>query len=242
MMNLIINKYLLNINVKKTHLFLPLFAMLLITANIGTNIFAQRLVDFNIMGINFTVGGGIFIFPISFFIIDTVTEYYGFKVASLLIFMNVFALFICTFCFWYTMQITPTNAGLTDVHYKFIINPFHRAFLATACSVLSAYLLNCYLIDKLKKYFNGRQMFFRLMLATTFAELFYSFVWVTVDMAGNITLAQFYTIIGSNFIVKVAFQAASTPFTYLIVSYLRKIDENELILVKNPFNSATNEA
>lgn len=241
-MTSIMNRYLSDIQVKKTHMFLPVFAMLLITANIGTNIFAQRLVDFNFIGISFTVGGGIFIFPITFFIIDTVTEYYGFKVASFLIFINVFALAVCTFCFWYTMQIPPTNASLTDAHYKFIINPFHRAFLATACSVLSAYLLNCYLIDRLKKYFNGRQMFFRLMLATTFAELFYSFVWVTVDMAGNITLAQFYTIIGSNFVVKVIFQAASTPFTYLIVGYLRKIDENELVYVKDPFKKVQNEA
>ncbi len=234
-MYLYINKYISDIEVKKTHLLIPIFAMLLITANIGTNIFAQRLVDFEIIGFNFTVGGGIFIFPLTFFIIDTVTEYYGFKVASFLIFFNVFALAICTFCFWYTMQIPTNYSALTDKHYQFIINPFHRAFLATACSVLTAYMLNCYLIDKLKKYFNGRQMFFRLMLATTFAELFYSFIWVSVDMLGNITMEQFSTIIGSNFILKVVFQAATTPFTFAIVNFLRKIDENELVKVKNPF-------
>lgn len=218
--------YIQDIEVRKTHLFLPLFAMLLIMSNIGTNLFAQRIVDFDIFGFTLTVGGGIFIFPISFFIIDTVTEYYGFKIATILIFFNVFVLGFSTFCFWYTMQISPHNSSLTEPHYNYIINPFHRAFLATACSVLSAYLLNCYLIDKLKNYFNGRQMFFRLMIATTFAELFYSFVWVTVDLAGKITLEQFYTIIGSNFIVKVVFQAASTPITFVIVNYLKKIDEN----------------
>lgn len=66
-MNSIINRYLSDIQIKKTHLFLPIFAMLLITANIGTNIFAQRLVDFNFLGVNFTVGGGIFLFPIILF-------------------------------------------------------------------------------------------------------------------------------------------------------------------------------
>ena len=85
-------------------------------------------------------------------------------------------------------------------------------------------------------------MFFRLMLATTFAELIFSIVWVSVGMIGHISLEQFYTIIGSNFIMKIVFQAAATPFTYLTVSYLRKIDENELVIVKDSFNTATNEA
>lgn len=232
-------KYLVDVELKRTHLLLPLFAMILISANISTNICAQRLINFDIFGFSLTVGGGIFIFPLSFFIIDTVTEYYGFKIATFLIFFNVFALALTTICFWYTMQI-PTNLNNSDIdeHYKIIINPFHRAFFATACSVLTAYMLNCYLIDRLKKFFNGKQMFFRLMLATTFAELFYSFVWVTVDMLGNVTLEQFSTIIGSNFLVKVLFQAASTPFTFLIVRYLSKIDKNDLVKAKNPFLKA----
>lgn len=236
-MFLFMKKYLQDVEVKKTHLLLPIFAMCLITANIGTNLFAQRLVSFELLGFNFTVGGGIFIFPVSFFIMDTVTEYYGFKTATFLIFFNVFALALCTFFFWYTMQVSAINPDIVDNHYKYIINPFHRAFLATACSVLTAYLLNCYLIDRLKKYFNGKKMFFRLMLATTFAELLYSVVWVTVDMAGKVTLDQFSTIVGSNFLVKLVFQAASTPLTYLIVCYLRSIDENEIVVLDKKFDN-----
>jgi queuosine precursor transporter len=226
-----------DIEVKRAHLYLPLFAMLLIMSNIGTNIFAQRLVSFDVFGFTLTVGGGIFIFPISFFIIDTVTEYYGFKIATAMIFFNVFALAFSAFCFWYTMQISPMDLKSNQEHYKFIIEPFYRAFFATACSVLTAYILNCYLIARLKIFFKGKKMFLRLMLATTFAELFYSFVWVTVDMLEKVTLEQYSTIIGSNFIVKVVFQALSTPFTALIVTFLAKIDKNDFIKVKNPFES-----
>lgn len=223
-----------DVELKRTHLYLPIFAMLLIMSNIGTNIFAQRLVSFDIMGFAFTVGGGIFIFPISFFIIDTVTEYYGFKIATAMIFFNVIALGFCTLCFFYTMQIQPSNS-LVNEHYKSIIIPFYRAFFATACSVLTAYLLNCYLIARLKIFFKGKKMFLRLMLATTFAELFYSFVWVSVDMLGNVTLQQFSTIIGSNFVVKIVFQAISMPFTWLIVNYLIRIDNSSNIVVGSPF-------
>lgn len=232
-----INTAFQNIEMKKSDLILPLFAMIFCAAHIGTNLYSSRLVSFHFFNVTFTVGGGIFIFPLTFFVLDTVTEYFGMTKAILLVFFNIITLFILTFCFWYVQRIPTNNADIINEHYKAVTEPFVRAFFATTLSNIVGYVFNILFLDKMRKKFgiSGRVMFYRLVFVTAIAEIIYSLVWVTVYMIGKVNLDLLSQIIGSNFLVKVFFQILSTPFTIVIVNLLRRIDNRETLTVENPF-------
>lgn len=230
-----IQKKLYNLEVRKTDLLLPLFGMIFIAANIGTNIFALRMISFSFNDLSFIVGGGIFIFPITFFTLDTITEYYGFNKAMLIVIFNLIALLMVSFCIFYTLHIATNNSFINDEHYQAVLSPFLRSFFATSGSCIVGYFINCLILDRLKVYFNGRWMIFRLIFATTIAEIIYSVVWNFIYMSGHVTMDIMTQVIGSNFIVKLFFQIISTPFTFIIVSILKKFDNNDSLMVENPF-------
>lgn len=225
------------IEMKTTDLLLPFFGMLFIAAHIGTNIYAARLISFNIFGLDLTVGGGIFIFPLTFFILDTVTEYYGATKAILLVIFNIITLGVLCVGFFYTQSIPTNNSNIINEHYKLVSHPFIRAFFATSLSGIVGYIFNILFLDKMREKFGtgGKVMFYRLLFVTAFAEIIYSFVWVSVDMIGNVDMHRFSQIVGSNFIVKIVFQMLSIPFTIAIVRVLNKIDNRETLKVENPF-------
>jgi hypothetical protein len=82
----------------------------------------------------------------------------------------------------------------------------------------------------------GRRLLFRLLIATTIAEFFYSIIWASVDLGYILAVPQIAQIAGVNLLIKVFFQMITYFPTRIIVGILSRYDrlkEKEFSFVKN---------
>lgn len=196
--------------------------MLLVTLNTTSNIMAGRIIPIDLLGLNLILPGGIIAFPATFFLLDIVTEYYGYKNARRLVFLNlmcqgIFSLLI-TLILSFNTNISPEK----EAAFQSVLNTSLLIFIAFFCASLVADIFNCKLMAKWKLYTNGKHLWIRAFGTTAIGELLFSVVWVAIFFAGTLPSSEMISIISSQYAIKLMYEVLCLPLTYLAVFLLRK--------------------
>jgi uncharacterized integral membrane protein (TIGR00697 family) len=216
--------------------FLPLFGMLLFCVIILADLFANRLIVFHLLGKEILVNGGMITFPFTFFILDFITEHYHFETAKRVIIYNLICILFCCFITKFMLSVPSQSKLISDQSFDDVLNPFIRANIAVVVAGSFSYTFNSYILYKLKIFMRGRRLLFRLLIATTIAEFFYSIIWASVDLGYILAVPQIAQIAGVNLLIKVFFQMITYFPTRIIVGILSRYDrlkEKEFSFVKN---------
>ncbi|UTH74159.1 queuosine precursor transporter [Chromobacterium sp. IIBBL 290-4] len=207
--------------------------MLLVTLNTTSNIMAGRIIPAEVFGLNIILPGGIIAFPATFFLLDIVTEFYGYKNAKRLIWFNLicqgtFALLI-TLILSFKTSITPEK----DAAFQSSLGTSLLIFVAFFSASLVADTFNCKLMAKWKTYTNGKHLWVRAFGSTALGELLFSVVWVSIYFFGTLPSSQMMTIILSQYVIKLLYEAFCLPLTYLAVYLLKKHETYQPIRYEN---------
>jgi uncharacterized integral membrane protein (TIGR00697 family) len=193
-------------------------AAFFVTALVTSNIIAVKLVE--ISGRVFPAG--LVVFPLSYILGDVLTEVYGFRSARAVIWLG----FGCNLLAVAAIQIAialPAAPFYEDAAaYEQVLGTTWRIFAASLAAYVVGELVNAYVLARMKTATRGRFLWSRTIGSTIVGEGLDSLIFVTVAFAG--TGAGLVNPIVTTWAIKVGYETAATPLTYLLVNYLKRAE------------------
>lgn len=151
---------------------------------------------------NFIIPPAIFLYPISFILVDILNEFYGLKMARRTIFISFFANMIFVAGLWLTSTIPALPEwGLTEPYTSFV-NSIISVLLASSVSYLVSENINSFLLCKIKELTNSRYLFIRVITSTAIASVLDSIIFCMLAFYNVLSMEIIKTMIISQTIIK----------------------------------------
>jgi uncharacterized integral membrane protein (TIGR00697 family) len=192
-------------------------AALFVTCLLTANIMAAKLIV--VGGVVLTAG--IVIFPISYVIGDVLTEVWGYGAARRVIWLGFACNALMVAALWVGGQLPAAPFWKGQEAYETIFGVTPRLLVATFLAYLVGEFANAFVLAKLKLATQGRWLWTRTIGSTVVGQALDSVVFVTLAFAGVVPAGVLGHLITAQWIVKVAYEAAATPLTYLVVAWLK---------------------
>jgi uncharacterized integral membrane protein (TIGR00697 family) len=207
-------------------------ASLFVTCLITANIIAVKL----ILLFGFLVPAGIIVFPLSYLFGDVLTEVYGYGAARQVIWLGflcnllaVIAIFLGGLApaapFWHDQTAYETILGFTP-----------RLLLASFIAYLVGEFTNSFVLAKLKIATKGRWLWIRTIGSTLVGEGLDTLIFISIAFWGIIPSQLILTAILTQWVFKVVYEVVATPFTYLIVGFLKRRENLDTYDNRTNFN------
>lgn len=220
------------INVERYWWLYTFLCVLFVISLVISNIFAKRLVD--IYGHNFP--GGILVFPMTFAILDIITECYNISLARKVIYINIVAQIIFAVISTGILHLNPAIvAKALDPSYHHVFNTSGRIVVAMVVAALCADMINCYLFLFIRNKFKTIPILgslgIRCIISTAIAEILFSMIWVSIFFYGTLSAGQMFHLITNQYLLKVLYEILALPLTYMMVSFINsaKIKRDEAL-------------
>ncbi len=207
--------------------WLPAIAAVFVTSLIISNIVAVKLFSF---GPVFLPAGTI-VFPISYIFGDVLTEVYGYARARQVIWTgfacNLFAVVVILI----SIHLPP--ASIWDLlgspaesqrAYSAIFNFAPRILGASFVAYLAGEFLNSFVLAKMKIATKGKYLWTRTIGSTLVGQLADSGIFISLAFTGIVPGGGIVSLIISQWLVKSAYEAVATPFTYIVVNFLKRTE------------------
>jgi len=221
-----------------------IIAALFITCLITANIIAVKLITLGIEPIRhggFQFPGplpaAIVIFPISYIFGDILTEVYGYRLARKVIWLGFLCNLIAVFAFWVAGQIPALDSGVQGA-YQRILGYTPRLLVASFSAYLLGEFANSFVLAKMKIMTKGRFLWTRTIGSTIVGEGLDATVFIIIAFGGTLSWPLILGIILTHWLVKTGYEVVATPFTYMVVNFLKKkegVDTYDYDTDFNPF-------
>ena len=210
--------------------WLPAIAAVFVTSLVVSNIIAVKL---------FSVGplflpAAIIVFPISYIFGDVLTEVYGYARARQVIWIgfacNLFAVLIIVLSIYlppasiWKVLGSPSSA---QEAYTAILGFAPRLLAASFVAYLAGEFLNSFVMAKMKIATRGRYLWSRTIGSTLVGQLADSGIFISLSFIGTIPTDALVKLIVSQWLVKSGYEAVATPFTYVVVNFLKRSENRD---------------
>jgi queuosine precursor transporter len=211
-------------------IILGLFVAVLIISNIASTKILR-------LGL-FTFDGGTILFPVSYIFGDILTEVYGYKASRRVIWTGFAAALLMSLTF-ITVGKLPSAAdwGNQDAYDK-ILGLTPRIVVASLIAYFAGEFSNSFTLAKLKILTRGKWLWTRTIGSTIIGEGVDTLLFVLIAFWGVLPGELLITVIISNYVFKVGFEAILTPLTYRVVRFLKRsegVDTYDYDTNFNPF-------
>ncbi|TDQ82372.1 hypothetical protein A8950_2195 [Dongia mobilis] len=164
------------------------------------------------------------IFPISYILGDILTEVYGFKRARRVIWIgfacNVFAVTAISLG-----QALPAHPDWTDqASYEAILGSQPRILAASFAAYLVGEFMNSTILAKMKVWMEGRHLWMRTIGSTVIGQGFDTAIFLTIAFYGLWPNDLLFSVMLSQWLFKITYEALATPLTYLVVNRLKRAE------------------
>ncbi len=182
----------------------------------------------------------IIIFPISYIVGDVLTEVYGFRVARGVIWLG-FAMNLLVVVALYVSGIIPGAFfwGESDQgSYNRILGQVPGILVASFIAYLVGEFSNSTVLALLKYKMQGRLLFVRTIGSTIVGQGLDSFIFIFIafgvfgDWSGTALLGAAL----AQWIIKILYEALATPLTYLVVNFMKRVEEMDVTDVPRSLN------
>ncbi|CAM4213447.1 putative queuosine precursor transporter [Novosphingobium lubricantis] len=188
-------------------------AILLLSNLIGASKLAQ-------VG-GFTFGAGILFFPVSYVIGDVLTEVYGYANARRCVWMGFFVLIFMAFMSFVVVAMPPAPGWEGQAAYESVFGSTWRIVLASVSAFWAGEFVNSFVLARMKVWTGGKHLWTRTIGSTVFGQAIDSLIFYPVAFLGIWTPGQVITVMLTNWLLKVLWEAALTPVTYAVVGWLK---------------------
>ncbi len=189
----------------------------------------------------FTFDGGTILFPVSYIFGDVLTEVYGYRRARRVIWAGFFATALMALVLTVVGRLPAAEGWAHQESYDAILGLTPRIVAGSLVAFWMGEFSNSYIISRMKVWTEGKYLFLRTIGSTLVGEGVDTLLFVVIAFAGVLPPSLLLSIIVSNYVFKVLFEAAATPFTYLLVNGLKRregIDHYDRGISYNPFSAS----
>jgi uncharacterized integral membrane protein (TIGR00697 family) len=205
---------------------------LFVTCLLTANTMAAKLVTVG----GLTLTAGIVIFPISYVVSDVLTEVWGYAATRRVIWLGFACNALLVAAVWLGGELPAAPFWKGQAAYEEILGHAPRILLASFVAYLVGEFANAFVLARLKVATGGRWLWVRTIGSTVVGQGLDSAVFVTLAFAGGVPAAGLLGIIGAQWAVKVAYEAAATPLTYAAVGWLKSREEIDTFDYHTDFN------
>ena len=208
--------------------FVHVFVVVLLVSNLV----AQKIVAIG----PFRVSAAQALFPITYIFGDIFVEVYGYARSRRAIWIGFFAsgllAVMCLFATW--LPAAPEFQNQTAFQAIFGIVP--RVLPASLVAYWCGEFANAFVMAKMKLATQGKHLWARTIGSTVVGQLVDTVIVMTILFAGRQDAGTIVNLIVSGYSIKVLYEAAATPLTYLVVNRLKNAEGVEIFDRGTDFN------
>lgn len=217
-------------------LIMALFVAVLLISNVAS---ASKIVNLGLPVLTFDAGT--LLFPVSYIFGDVLVEVYGYRRSRRVIWIG----FACAALLSLTLAIVRWLPG--DPQWVADVGPdafdavlgtlaSGRIILASLVAYFAGEFSNAYIMARLKVRTEGRWLWVRTIGSTLVGELVDTVLFVCIAFLGVWPPELVLSIIASNYLFKTGVEAAATPLTYRLVSFLKRTENEDVYDTDTDFN------
>jgi queuosine precursor transporter len=208
----------------KPYRYLDLITALFVAVLIVSNIASTKAV---ILG-PFTFDGGTILFPLAYIFGDVLTEVY--KRSRRVIWTGFLLMILATLTFALVnaLPTLPDSQSQTTAQaFSTILGLVPRIVLGSLAAYFVGEFVNSYVLARLKVATGGRWFALRAMASTVLGQGLDTAVFLLIAFYGVWDNGLIWTVFISNYLFKVAVEAALMPLTYTAVAKLKRLEAED---------------
>jgi uncharacterized integral membrane protein (TIGR00697 family) len=178
----------------------------------------------------------VIVFPLSYIVGDVLTEVWGYAATRRVIWLGFACNALLVAAVWLGGELPAAPFWKGQAAYEEILGHAPRILLASLVAYLVGEFANAFVLARLKVATGGRWLWVRTIGSTVVGQGLDSAVFVTLAFAGSVPAVVLAGIIGAQWAVKVAYEAAATPLTYAAVAWLKSREQIDTFDFHTDFN------
>ncbi|MCS6986592.1 MAG: queuosine precursor transporter [Sphingomonadaceae bacterium] len=209
------------------------FAVILVCSNL---IGAAKVARIELPWIGgLTFGAGILFFPLSYVLGDVLTEVYGYARARRVVWVgfaaSAFAAGMAAFIVW----IPPAPGWQGQEAMAQVLGQVPRIFAASILAFWAGEIANAFVLARMKVWTKGRWLWTRTIGSTAVGQGVDSLIFYPLAFLGVWAPDLVLTVMATNYLLKVGWEAALTPVTYAIVGAFKRAEGLDVFDVDTDF-------
>jgi queuosine precursor transporter len=190
-------------------------------------------------------GAGVLFFPISYLFGDILTEVYGYARSRKVIWAGFGALIFASLMSFVVSNlplpesVSPETMASNLEKQKAIAMIFGQTPRIVLASLIAFWLgefVNSFVLAKMKLLTAGKHLWMRTIGSTIMGEIADSLIFYPLAFYGVMTNEQLISVMIGNYFIKVLWEVLATPFTYLIVNFLKRAEHEDYYDKDTDFN------
>jgi len=217
-----------------------------------SNLIAQKLIRIGPIPLGahlhipaFSTSGAIVLFPITYIFGDVFTEIYGYAASRRAIWLGFFGTALMYGVSALVIALPSDPEFRHQAAFVTVFGILPRILVASLIAFWAGEFANSFTLAKLKLLTKGRMLWTRTIGSTVVGQAVDTTLVIVLTFAGTFTPHKLFEIIWQGWILKVLYETAATPVTYLVVNALKKaehVDTFDTHTNFNPFRFADRKA
>ena len=195
------------------------FVAILLLSNI---IGAAKPAALAINGQQWIFGAGILFFPLGYVIGDVLTEVYGYARARRVIWAGFAALLFMAFMSWVVVALPPAPGWPGQAAYESVFGQVWRIVFASITAFWAGEFINSYVMARIKIWTSGKHLWSRTIGSTVVGQGIDSIIFYPLAFGGIWSNEQVFSVMITNWLLKVGWEVVLTPITYGVVGWLKR--------------------
>ena len=186
-----------------------------------------------------TFGAGVLFFPISYIFGDVLTEVYGYGRDRRVIWAGFAALTFAALMSWVVLALQPAADPFNQTYQAHLEAVFGNTPRIIAGSIIAFWcgsFVNSFVMAKMKVAMQGRALWMRTIGSTICGELVDSSLFYVIAFYGIWPNSQLVKVILAQYILKTTWEIIMTPFTYQVVAFLKRKENEDYFDTHTNFN------
>lgn len=195
------------------------FVTVLLLSNV---IGAAKPTFVTISGEQWVYGAGILFFPLGYVIGDILTEVYGYARARRVIWAGFAALLFMALMSWVVVSLPPAEGWEGQSAYESVFGQVPRIVAASIAAFWAGEFVNSYVMARMKVWTDGKMLWTRTIGSTIVGQGVDSLIFYPLAFWGVWESAAVFTVMVTNWLLKVSWEVVLTPVTYVVVGWLKR--------------------
>jgi len=201
------------------------FVTLLICSNLIGAAKLVQIAEAEIFGMQLGVfGAGILFFPLSYVLGDVLTEVYGYARARRVVWAGFAAVGFMAFMSAVVVAMPPAPGWPHQAAYEVVFGITPRIVVASMLAFWAGELSNAFVMARMKVATGGKYLWTRTIGSTIVGQGVDSLIFYPLAFLGFWTTEQVITVMITNYLLKVVWEAVLTPVTYAIVNGMKRVE------------------
>ncbi|MBX7103594.1 MAG: queuosine precursor transporter [Gemmataceae bacterium] len=187
----------------------------------------------------FVFGAGVVFFPVSYIFGDVLTEVYGYARSRRVVWAGFTALAFAAGISWVVLRLPADPAWPNQAAWETVFGNSPRIVAASMIAYFCGEFANSFVLAKMKILTRGRWLWTRTIGSTIVGEFVDSAVFYPLAFLGVWDGESVLRVLLTNYALKVLLEAVMTPLTYVVVAYLKRVENEDYYDIGTDFNPFT---